>query len=86
MAAKILVVQNDFHTTVGERGAFLIQGLPPGAYVLVAWSPSPPSHEPQRRPVVIVAGATLQVDFHLVPRTQPSAHGNKYGEPYGRYR
>jgi hypothetical protein len=38
MRAAVVVVENPFHAVVGEDGRFVIEGVPPGKYDLVAWS------------------------------------------------
>ncbi len=84
MAAKVLVVPNRFHAVADASGAFAIEGVPAGRYVLVGWSAT---HEPQRREVVVEAGGAARVEMTLQPRAAESRHHlNKEGQPYGRYK
>jgi len=82
MAAKILVLQNDYFAEAAADGSFTIANLPPGNYTLVAWSAR---HEPQKKPIEVKAGAALKVSFALKPR-KAATHLNKNGEQYGRYK
>lgn len=83
MAAKILVLQNEFYAPVRKDGRYEISGLPPGSYTVVAWSPE---HVPVKQKVEIRAGATASARFTLVRRPGNRAHLNKNGEQYGRYK
>lgn len=83
MAAKILVLQNDFYVPVKPDGTYELAGLPAGKYALVAWSPE---HKPDRKPIEIKAGAKAAADFTLGKRAAAKAHLNKNGEQYGRYK
>jgi len=83
MAARILVLQNNLHTTVNGDGSYRLADVPPGQYTLVAWSPA---HEPQKRAIDVKAGEAVRADFTLKLRAEPKSHLNKNGEQYGRYR
>jgi plastocyanin len=83
MKAKLLVVPDDRSAQVAANGGYSLSGLPPGDYVVVAWSAV---HEPLRREVRVRAGETARADFSLKARGAAGSHLNKNGEQYGRYR
>jgi plastocyanin len=83
MKAKLLVVPDGRSTEVAADGSYSLAGLPPGDYVVVAWSPV---HEPVRREVRVRAGETARTDFSLKARGAAGSHLNKNGEQYGRYK
>jgi len=83
MKAKLLVVPDARSTQVAADGTYSLSGLPPGDYVVVAWTAV---HEPVRREVHVRAGETARADFSLKARGAPGAHLNKNGEQYGRYK
>jgi len=83
MKAKLLVVPDDRSAQVAADGRYSLSGLPPGDYVIVAWSAV---HEPVRREVRVRAGETTRADFSLKARGAAGPHLNKNGEQYGRYR
>lgn len=82
MKAKILVLQNEYFAKVGKDGAFMIEGLPPGDYSLVAWSAK---HQPQKLQVTVKDGLVGPVAFSLSER-KSTKHLNKDGAQYGRYK
>lgn len=83
MKAKLLVVPDGRSTEVAADGSYSLAGLPPGDYVVVAWSSV---HEPVRREVRVRAGETARTDFSLKARGAAGPHLNKNGEQYGRYK
>ncbi len=82
MAAKILVLQNDFYAAVAADGTYKIAAVPDGHYSLVAWSAA---HEPQKKEIDVKGGKAVTTDFSLKPRAHDD-HTNKFGEEYGRYK
>ena len=83
MKAKLLVVPDDRSAQVAADGGYSLSGLPPGDYVIVAWSAV---HEPVRREVRVRAGEAARADFSLKALGAAGPHLNKNGEQYGRYR
>lgn len=81
MEARVLVVDNDFYAEVKD-GAYSVDGVPPGSYTLVAWSPA---HKAEKKKITIEAGKKARADFTLKP-DENKAHLNKHGEQYGRYK
>lgn len=82
MAARILVLQNEFQTQVGPGGGYVLRDVPPGSYTVVTWSPG---HQSERRRVRVYEGAVSQADFALRPRKAPEGHLGARGtsEPPG---
>ena len=60
MRALILVLDTPHFVVTDPEGRFQLSGLPPGCYVLKVWVDSRTTLE---RPVELIAGATLHVDF-----------------------
>jgi plastocyanin len=60
MRALILVLATPHFVVSDPDGAFRLEGIPPGHYVLKAWVDSRTTRE---QPVVVTEGATLRVDF-----------------------
>jgi len=70
MSAVILVLDNPFFTLPDAHGRYVLEGIPPGEYSVVAW------HErvrPARRKVRLEAGRTAVMDFDI-PLTEPEGH------------
>ena len=61
MEAHILVLPNPFFTKPAEDGAYIITGIPPGTYELVAWH----KYYAARREVEVVSGETTRADIDL---------------------
>ncbi len=62
MRATVLVLDHAYHSTVAEDGSFLIAGVPPGEYELVAW------HVDLKEQVVsvsVASGQTSKVELTL---------------------
>jgi Carboxypeptidase regulatory-like domain len=70
-------------TQAAADGTYSLTGLPPGDYVVVAWTAV---HESVRREVRVRAGETARADFSLKARGSEGPHLNKNGEQYGRYK
>jgi len=83
MSAKILVLQNGYFARAAADGSFSLANVPPGRYVLVAWSPN---HEPVKKSIVVAASGVVKADFNLGARRDAGSHLNKNGEQYGRYK
>jgi hypothetical protein len=60
MKAFILVVPNSFFAVPGADGAFSIDGVPEGTYVVKAWHPD---HGYQERTISVPASGTASVSF-----------------------
>jgi plastocyanin len=80
MSAHVLVVPSRLFAKVHADGTFRIEGVPIGSRSVVAWSPS--LRPVQRKIEVTAAGAraTFAMEY-----TDPQAHTNKVGQPYGSY-
>lgn len=71
MSAIVVVLDNPFFASPDAAGRFVIDGIPPGEYTVVAW------HERARilsRRVRIDAGGVVPVDFDI-PLTEPPDGG-----------
>lgn len=62
MNAFILVFSHPFFSMTDQDGRYEIEGVPPGAYRVVAWHEGEAS-DPQ--PVTVVDGSTTELDFTL---------------------
>jgi hypothetical protein len=64
-------------------GSFLINGVPPGDYVLHAWHER--VAEEETLPITVTAGGAAIPDLTLDARGfQRAEHLNKFGKPYAR--
>ena len=79
MAATILVLPNKRHTQVARDGSFVIEGVPPGTWTVVAYSRR--ATKPASARVTVTAGADATANLALVRSTEQD-HLNKYGEKY----
>jgi plastocyanin len=79
MAATILVLPNRAHTRRNPDGTYVIAGVPPGTWTVLAYARR--VTKPASATVTVVAGQDATVDLALV-RGGPSDHLNKYGEKY----
>jgi hypothetical protein len=80
MSAHVLVVPSKFYVKVKSDGTFRLDNVPVGLRSVVAWSPN-------LRPVqrkVDLTGAGARATFEM-EYTDPQAHTNKLGQPYGSY-
>jgi len=71
MSGVIVVLENPFYAQPGTDGRFVIDGIPPGAYRVVAW------HERARRAaknIVIEAGKVTVLNFEI-PLTEDADGG-----------
>lgn len=81
MSAVVLVRDNPFFTKAGKEGAFTLEGVPAGRYMLKAWHERAPSEAS----LELSVPAEGQVPAHLVldgsgfRRVQ---HKNKFGKDY----
>ena len=80
MSAHVLVVPNKMFAKVRPDGTFRLEGVPLGTRSVVAWSPN--LRPVQRRVDVTPAGARASFAMEY---TDPQAHTNKLGQPYGSY-
>lgn len=60
MKAYVAVVDHDFVDITGEDGSYLIEGLPPGKFVLEAWHEE---YGKQSLEVEVAAGETLEIEW-----------------------
>jgi len=67
MSATILVLDTAFWTRPAPDGSFSLPGVPAGSYELVAWHRSA---GPFRRPVTLIGGQSLAVDFVIPVKEQ----------------
>lgn len=80
MAATILVLPNRRFATVSAGGAFRIEGVPPGRWILYAYSRR--ATAPVNVPIQIIAGKTTTAELSLVEKQVDFSHRNKFGEKY----
>jgi plastocyanin len=80
MSAHVLVVPSKHYAKVRPDGSFRLEGVPVGTRNLVAWSPS--LRAVKRNVDVTPAGARASFAMEY---TDPQAHTNKLGQPYGSY-
>jgi plastocyanin len=80
MSAHVLVVPSKLFVKVRPDGSFRLEGVPLGSRSVVAWSPN--LRPAQRKVEMTPAGAraTFAMEY-----TDPQAHTNKVGQPYGSY-
>lgn len=83
MSAHVLVLSTPHHAVVGKDGRFRIEGVPAGAYTLVAWQRY---GEAVRQDISVTNGSTTEQHIKMEPGRRPPRHTKKDGEPYGRYR
>lgn len=80
MSATILVLPNRRFAAAQPDGTFEIDGVPPGRWTIYAYSRR--AVKPVGKPVVVTAGATTEIDFHVTETRSDFSHLNKYGEKY----
>lgn len=83
MVAKVKVLDNGFYTRTDKSGGFVIDGVPPGEYPIVAWLPS---GDEARGRVTITSGATAEIKLAVTEVKKKTTHTRKDGTPYGRYK
>lgn len=84
MAAKVVVVDTEHYAVTGPDGAFVLDGIPPGTYPIVAWQADGDLYQGQ---VEVRAGTTTTFDIELREERWPQdRHTRKDGTPYGRYK
>jgi plastocyanin len=82
MAAKVKVMDTVHYAQPKKDGSFVLAGVPPGTYPIVAWQ----AHgEEYRGQVTVETGKTAKVELSLRAGTRSNVHTNKEGKPYGRY-
>jgi plastocyanin len=79
MAATILVLPNRRHTNTGKDGHYVLDGVPPGNWIVFAYSRR--AVRPVSSNVTVAAGADTTIDLSLVRGAEPE-HPNKFGEKY----
>lgn len=83
MVAKVKVLDTPWFAVSDANGKFVIEGVPPGTWPLVAWQP----HGPEVRQTVEVKGSEpVTLELELQEGNKPRWHLRKDGTPYGRYR
>ena len=80
MSATILVLPNRRFTTAKRDGRYAIAGVPPGRWMIYAYSRR--AEKPVGKPVVVSAGGSTTVDFSVTETRVDFQHLNKYGEKY----
>jgi plastocyanin len=83
MVAKVKVLDNAFYTITDARGAFTIEGVPPGEYPIVAWLAT---GDEVRGTVTVTVGAVADVKLEVTEVAKKTMHTRKDGTPYGRYK
>lgn len=83
MIAKIRVVDTPFFAVTGEDGTFVLHGVPPGKFMLVAWHVSGSS---TKASVDVSNGTVAAAKLELVASSVRTRHRKKDGSSYGRYR
>lgn len=63
MNAYIMVLENDFYSTVNRSGSYRISGVPAGQYSLYVWHPRLP--KPAKKSVTVPPTGTLNLDLKL---------------------
>jgi hypothetical protein len=80
MSAFVVAVPTSHYTQAQADGSWILEGVPPGDYVLHVW------HEraAERTRAVVVAGVGVQsLDEELDARGwRPVSHTNKFGREY----
>lgn len=79
MAATILVLPNRRHTKRNPDGSYVIEGVPPGAWTVFAYTRR--AAKPVSASVTVTAGQDAVVNLALTRGAEPD-HLNKYGEKY----
>jgi len=80
MAATILVLPNRRFTRARPDGGFRIDDLPPGRWMVYAYSRR--AAEPVSAPVEVTVGGVAEVALALDETRADFAHPNKFGEKY----
>jgi plastocyanin len=79
MAATILVLPNNRHTSAAPDGRYTIDGVPPGTWTVFAYARR--VAKPVSAKVTVVDGQDATVNLALVRGAEPP-HVNKFGEKY----
>jgi len=83
MVAKVKVVDNAHYTITDASGRFVLDGVPPGVYPIVAWLPT---GDEGRGQVSVQAGGVTSIDLDVTRVKRRERHTRKDGTPYGRYK
>ncbi len=67
MRAWIAVMENGYMAVTDAKGAFRIEGIPPGKYTVACWQESL-AREPATQEVTIEAGKPVAIRFALAPK------------------
>jgi plastocyanin len=90
MSAVIITLDTPWFGTADEHGEIRISGVPPGSYILQAWSEaaSPEAAQPPGRRVTVIANGNTDLgEISIrVPPGAASEHLNKFGEPYDTHK
>ncbi|MFO0890955.1 MAG: carboxypeptidase regulatory-like domain-containing protein [Isosphaeraceae bacterium] len=62
MSGFVHVLPHPFFAITGDDGSFVISGVPPGTYSLLAWHES---LKPQNQSVTVAAGEVREIDFMM---------------------
>ncbi len=85
MSAVVIALSTPYYAIVGRGGLFTLSGVPPGRYILHAWSEqaAPETLQAMQREIVVSDQACSAGTIRL-PQTAPplAAHKNKYGRDY----
>lgn len=83
MVAKVKVLENGYYTITDDKGAFTIDGVPPGKYPVVAWLST---GDEARGEIDVKPGETAKLDLAVEAHGGHDTHTRKDGTPYGRYK
>jgi plastocyanin len=85
MASFVLAVPTKWAAQPEEDGRFILQGVPPGAYILHAWHERGTAEV--TRETVVPAGGLADLRLIIDARSYvPAPHLNKFGRPYSLIR
>jgi plastocyanin len=79
MVSNILVLDNHHFAIADASGAYRLDAVPPGDYLLRVWSEQA---DARSLPVTLQRSTPFSADFALKARRQFLPHRNKYGKPY----
>ncbi|MFZ5470001.1 MAG: plastocyanin/azurin family copper-binding protein [Myxococcota bacterium] len=82
MLAYVVVVKNHFFVRPDASGRFRFEGVPPGVYQAVAWSPFTNLARVEAR---VSPADVPPLELKLRERMGAGRHLNKTGKPYGLY-
>jgi plastocyanin len=82
MSSRVLVVPTRHYATTDPKGAFRIDGVPPGTYDVVVWHPNGTE---VRQSIKIEASKAATLKANVDEGDKPKGHRRKDGSLYGRY-